>query len=147
MKFNLFITQDEESITLCVHKRTKLTDKIEEIVNDNQFNEDITNIYGYLENDIVLLKIEEISRFYVEDDKIYASINRKSYQIKKRLYQIEEILPSYFIKINKSSIVNINFIKKFNTSWKATLYVELKNGEKDYVSRRQIKKVKERLGI
>lgn len=147
MKFNLFITQGEESITLCVHKRTKLTDKIEEIVNDNQFNEDITNIYGYLENDIVLLKIEEISRFYVEDDKIYASINRKSYQIKKRLYQIEEILPSYFIKINKSSIVNINFLKKFNTSWKATLYVELKNGEKDYVSRRQIKKVKERLGI
>lgn len=146
MKFNLVITKEEESITLCVHKRTTLTDKIEELVN----NENVvngTNIYGYLDDDIVLLKINEISRFYVEEDKTYASINNKTYQIKKRLYQIEEILPKYFIRINKSSIVNIHYIKRFNTSWRANLFVELNDGIQDYVSRRQVKKVKERMGI
>lgn len=146
MKFNLVITKEEESITLCVHKRTALTDKIEELVNgDNVVNG--TNIYGYLDDDIVLLKINEISRFYVEEDKTYASINNKTYQIKKRLYQIEEILPEYFIRINKSSIVNIHYVKRFNTSWRANLFVELNDGIQDYVSRRQVKKVKERMGI
>lgn len=147
MKFNLVITQEEESITLQVHKRTPLTDKIEELVINEEMIVEGININGYLEDDIVVLKLEEISRFYIEEDKAYAAINNKTYLIKKRLYQIEEMLPSYFIKINKSSIINIHFIKKFNTSWTANLFVELNDGTKDYVSRRQIKNVKERLGI
>ena len=147
MKFNLIITKEEESITLCVHKRTQLTDKIEELVNNDELTIDGININGYLDKDIVPLKLEKISRFYAEDDKCYASVDNKTYQIRKRLYQIEEILPSYFIRINKSSIININFIKRFNTSWTANVFVELKDGVKDYISRRQLKNVKERLGI
>lgn len=147
MKFNLIITKEEESITLCVHKRTPLTDKIEELVNNDELTIDGININGYLDKDIVPLKLEKISRFYAEDDKCYASVDNKTYQIRKRLYQIEEILPSYFIRINKSSIININFIKRFNTSWTANVFVELKDGVKDYISRRQLKNVKERLGI
>ena len=147
MKFNLIITKEEESITLCVHKRTPLTDKIEELVNNDELTIDGININGYLDKDIVPLKLEKISRFYSEDDKCYASVDSKTYQIRKRLYQIEEILPSYFIRINKSSIININFIKRFNTSWTANVFVELKDGVKDYISRRQLKNVKERLGI
>ena len=147
MKFNLIITKEEESITLCVHKRTPLADKIEELVNNDELTIDGININGYLDKDIVPLKLEKISRFYSEDDKCYASVDSKTYQIRKRLYQIEEILPSYFIRINKSSIININFIKRFNTSWTANVFVELKDGVKDYISRRQLKNVKERLGI
>ncbi len=147
MKFKLIITKEEESITLCVHKRTPLTDKIEELVNNNEISIEGININGYLEKDIVPLKLEEISRFYAEEDKCYASVDSKTYQIKKRLYQIEEILPSYFIRINKSSIININFIKRFNTSWTANVFVELKDGVRVYISRRQLKIVKERLGI
>ncbi len=147
MKFNLVITKDEESITLCVHKRTPLTDKIEELVSSDNLTINGVNINGYLEKDIVLLKLEDISRFYLEDDKCYADVEGKTYQIRKRLYQIEEMLPSYFIRINKSSIINIHFIKRFNTSWTANVFVELKDGAKDYISRRQLKKVKERLGI
>lgn len=147
MKFNLIITKEEESITLCVHKRSPLTDKIEELVRNDELSIDGININGYLEKDIVPLKLEKISRFYAEDDKCYASVDKKTYQIRKRLYQIEEILPSYFIRINKSSIININFIKRFNTSWTANVFVELIDGFKDYISRRQLKNVKERLGI
>ncbi len=147
MKFNLIITKEEESITLCVHKRSPLTDKIEELVRNDELSIDGININGYLEKDIVPLKLEKISRFYAEDDKCYASVDNKTYQIRKRLYQIEEILPSYFIRINKSSIININFIKRFNTSWTANVFVELMDGFKDYISRRQLKNVKERLGI
>ena len=147
MKFKLIITKEEESITLCVHKRTPLTDKIEELVNNNEISIEGININGYLEKDIVPLKLEEISRFYAEDDKCYASVDSKTYQIKKRLYQIEEILPSYFIRINESSIINIYFIKRFNTSWTANVFVELKDGVRVYISRRQLKIVKERLGI
>ena len=67
--------------------------------------------------------------------------------IKYRLYQIEEIAPTSFIKINKSCLVNKHYIKRFYSSWGGSLYVQLKNNESDYISRRQTKIVMERMNI
>ncbi len=64
-----------------------------------------------------------------------------------RLYNIEEMLNKDFIKINQSSIANISKIQKFDASISGTLKVIFKNGYTDYVSRRNIKKVKERIGL
>ena len=52
-----------------------------------------------------------------------------------------------FIKINQSCIANIRQIQRFDTSFSGTLRVIFKNGYTDYVSRRQLKAVKERLGL
>ena len=67
--------------------------------------------------------------------------------IKNRLYQIEEIVDSNFIKINQSCIANINQIKKFDATLGASLLVIFKNGHSDYISRRELKNVKRRLGL
>ena len=64
-----------------------------------------------------------------------------------RLYQLEELLPSDFLKINQSCLVNIEKIKRFDSSIGASLRVMLDDGDRDYVSRRQLKTVKERLGL
>ena len=67
---------------------------------------------------------------------------------KKRLYKIEEMLEDDdFIKINQSCIVNIKMIESFDASIGGALMIKLKNGYRDYISRRQIKAVKERLGL
>ena len=52
-----------------------------------------------------------------------------------------------FIKINQSCLVNKHYIKCFKSSWKGSFLVELKNGEKDFISRRQTKIVLERMGL
>jgi len=60
---------------------------------------------------------------------------------------LEEKLSSDFIKINQSCIVNIKKIEKFSASIYGTLNIKLKNGYSDYVSRRNMKKIKERFGL
>lgn len=147
MKINIFIDNQEEQVIIHSHEKNELVNKIEELVLNHENKIEGINCYGYLENDIVLLKICDIDSFYVSEDKTYASIKDKKYNIKKRLYQIEEMLNDDFIKINKSCIINKNHIKRFNTSWSGALLVELINGDKEYVSRRMIKNLKERMGI
>ena len=83
----------------------------------------------------------------MEDGRVYALLSGKRLRLKSRLYEIEDVLPECFIRINQSCIVNISMIKKFTVSIGAALMVELKCGYRDYVSRRQVKKVKERLRI
>lgn len=105
------------------------------------------NIFGYLENDIVPIKLSDIYRIYSDDNNTYISVGRKIYKIKEKLYELENILPHNFIRINKSCIININVIDHFDASWKGTLCVILKNKEQDYIARRRVKSIKERLGL
>ena len=143
MKIKVIITAiEEERIEIYAHEHSDLISKIESLIND-----ETKSVNGYFEDDIVSLKISEIYRFYVEDNKLYASGKDGIFQVKMRLYQIEELVGDSFVKINQSCLVNKSKIKKFSSSLGGYLLVELKNGEKDYVSRRQTKVVLERMGI
>jgi DNA-binding LytR/AlgR family response regulator len=132
----------EERIEIYSKEYNNLIKQIEELIRN--YN---NNLIGYFEDEIVPLKFDEVYRFFIEDKKIFASTKDKKYLIKLRLYQIEELVNSSFIKINQSCLVNKNKIKKFSSSWGGTILVELKNGDKEYISRRQTKTVLERMGI
>ena len=60
---------------------------------------------------------------------------------------MEELLDNSFIKINQGCIVNINKILKFDSSITGSIKVILKNGFNDYISRRELKNVKRRIGL
>ena len=147
MKFKFIKDNNEEKVVVYAQEKNNLVNQIEELVISNDLIIDGVNINGYLESDIVPLKIFDIVSFYCDDDKTFARVNNKSYQIKFRLYQIEEKLSNSFIRINKSRIINKNFIEKFDISWNGTIMVKMKNGDFDYVSRRLLKSVKERMEL
>jgi DNA-binding LytR/AlgR family response regulator len=63
------------------------------------------------------------------------------------MYTVEEQLGGRFVKINQSCTVNVDKIERFDVSIGGALRVTLKNGFRDHVSRRQLKAVKERMGI
>ena len=65
----------------------------------------------------------------------------------KPLMVLEILSKSLFIKINQSTVANITKIERFETSIGGSLSVRFKNGYRDYVSRRNLKKIKERMGI
>lgn len=143
MKLKIIIDRNrEEEIFVFAHERTNLIDEIECLVNDYQ-----KEIIGYTCGGVHKLIPSQITCFVVENNKVYAISEKEKLQIKMRLYQLEEMLGDGFIKINQSCIANINEIKKFDTSISGTLKVVFKNGYSDYVSRRNIKTVKERLGV
>ncbi len=143
MKFRLIIDKKrEEEVIVYSHKETKLTEEIKRIVES-----DATELIGYFEREAYRIKLSEIFCFVAQDNNVYAITAENSLRVKMRMYQLEEMLDDNFIKINQSCIVSIRQIRNFDSSFSGVLKVVMKNGYSDYVSRRNIKKVKERLGV
>ncbi|MBE6542129.1 MAG: LytTR family transcriptional regulator [Ruminococcaceae bacterium] len=143
MKFRLIIDPNrDEEVIIYAKQRSEITDEIENLV-----KEEVTELIGYGKRDIVKLDIRNVVCFTVDDGKVYAVTDKEKLWIKSRLYQVEGLLDSNFVKINQSCIANIKKIKKFDVSFGGALTVIFKNGYTDYVSRRQMKIVKERIGF
>ncbi len=132
----------EEEVIIYAHERNETVEAIEKLVSSTQFE-----LIGYSGKSAVRLDQAEIYCFTVEDNKVYAITESEKLQVKLRLYQIEDIADESFVKINQSCIANVRQIKRFDASVSGTLRVTFKNGYTDYVSRRQLKTVKERLGL
>ena len=101
---------------------------------------------AYTEDDIKVLKFSEIECVTVDGSKTYAvDVTGERYRLKMRLYEISEILPGYFIKINKSSLANRKQIERFSAAFSGSVDVIFKSGFRDYVSRRCFADIKKEL--
>ena len=105
-----------------------------------------SGLFGYTEAEAKKLNLFDVNCFITESNKTYALTNEKL-QVKMRLYEVEGILDENFIKINQSCIANVRQIEKVQATFSGALSVVFKNGYKDYISRRNLKSVKERLGV
>ena len=142
MKFRFVKSEDTQEIVAYNIEKTNLIKEIELLC-----YQDSNLIIGYDNKIIKELNPIEIECFYTQNEKIYAHTNNNDYLIKKRLYELNEMLKDSFIYINQGCLVNIKKIDHFDASISGTLLIYLKSGFKDYVSRRQIKNIKERLGL
>lgn len=143
MNCKLIINQTHpEEVLIYAHKESKLTQSIARLCADDAFE-----LIGYKDKEMLRLNLAEICCFIVEDNKIYALTQKDKWQLKCRLYTLEESLPKGFVKINQSCIAQIKLIERFDASFSGSLTVHFKNGYTDYVSRRNMKTVKERLGL
>ena len=99
MKFQMILDQEkEEAVFARVHKRTALVDEIEKLVLEGGQGRTFA---GYDEDGIRMLEIGAVEAFYVEGDKTFAAYQGGKYRVRKRLYELEEVLPEYFRRINK----------------------------------------------
>lgn len=95
-----------------------------------------------------ILEPDQIYRIYAGNQKIYAVTPQGEFRLKSRLYELEEQLKeNMFVRISNSELVNLKKAEQFDLSLSGTICVQLKNGEKSYVSRRYVKKIKEILGV
>ena len=143
MKFEIIIDKEkDEQITATVHERSYLTEQIEKLVMEYSGKDKIT---AFLDDDIIKLSISEIECITVLDSKTYAVYKGGDlYHLKQRLFEIEKVLPSHFIKINKSTIANENRIERFKANFSGAVDAIFKCGYKDYVSRRCFAEIKRR---
>lgn len=132
----------EEEVIIYAHERNETVESIERIVSSTQLE-----LIGYSGKSAVKLEWSEVYCFIVEDNRVYAVTEKEKLQLKLRLYQVEKMADKGFVKINQSCVANIKHIKRFDASVSGTLRVIFKNGYTEYVSRRQLKTVKERLGL
>jgi len=142
LDFKLIIDKEhKEEVIVYAKAETQLVNSIKELVLSE------TQLVAFKGDEIIKISPNDVYCFTIEKNKLYAVMENEKLQIKKRLYQIEESLGNTFVKINQSSIANIKKIDRFSVSIGGALMVKFKNGYRDFVSRRQVKFVKERMGI
>ena len=143
MKFSLIIDETkEEEITATVHSRSSLTEKIEILV--MQYS-GADRIPVFTEDEIKILPFPEIECIFSENGKTFVTDSSgKKYRIKMRLSEIEEALPSYFIRINKSALANEHRILRFDAAFSGGVDAIFRCGYREYVSRRCFAEIRRR---
>ncbi len=72
---------------------------------------------------------------------------KNRYRLDKPLYELDQLLGEAFVRVSKSSIVNIRQISHVSAGFNGSLELVMKNGMEDYISRSFRKSFKERLGL
>ena len=80
-----------------------------------------------------------------KDNIIYGKEHR--YRSRKRLYEMQQQLGAGFMQISKSTLVNLSYMSNVEAGFSGTLLLKLKNGCKDYVSRKYLPEFKKYLGL
>ena len=143
MKYKLILDKNaDEEIIAIVHAPSSLTQQIENLVCSFSGADSIT---GCREDELRRLAFEEIECITVLERKVIA-IDTKGdhYRIQERLRDLEDILPSYFIRINKSTLANEHCIARFDAAFSGGVDAVFKCGYRDYVSRRCFAEIKRR---
>ena len=143
MKYKLIIDKNaDEEIIAIVHAPSSLTQQIENLVCSYSGAD---YMMGYRDDEMRKLAFEEIECITILDRKVIA-IDAKGnrYSLKDRLRDLEDVLPSYFIRINKSTLANEHRILRFDAVVSGGVDAVFACGYREYVSRRCFAEIRRR---
>ena len=143
MRFRMIIDKTaEEEVVATVHEPSGLTEKIEALVTNRG---EAMQLVGYMEDTMRILEVSEIECVTVLEGKTYAiDAENRRYRLKQRLYELEELLPPSFIRINKSALANEKRLERFTASFSGAVDAIFRCGYREYVSRRCFVQIKRR---
>lgn len=142
IKFDIQKGYTEPEIHLCHREKTPELICIHEML-ENFLG---TGLRVQKGQEVRTLVPSQMVRIYSASKKVYIRTGEDCYEVKERLYTLEEQLGDWgFVRISNSEIVNIGQIEKLDMSYTGTIRMYMKNGDETYVSRRYVKKIKEEL--
>ena len=143
MKYKLIIDKEaDEEIIAIVRAPSALTQQIENLVCSFSGAD---SIMGYREDEMRKLAFGEIECITVLDRKVMAiDAQGERFALKDRLRELEGILPSYFIRINKSTLANEHRIAHFDAVFSGGVDAVFQCGYREYVSRRCFAEIRRR---
>ncbi|MBO4682102.1 MAG: LytTR family transcriptional regulator [Clostridiales bacterium] len=145
MKVNIDVSAEYKEPYAVIHT-DKVTDEIRRIVDLFSGNETpVTALQN--EEEIVVLQPKEIYMVRIEggDTVIYGE--RQKYRSRKRLYELADVLGKQFMQISKTTLINLSYIDSIEPGFSGTMLMKMKNGNKDYVSRKYLPEFKKYLGL
>lgn len=146
MKVEVIIDEslDENKVTIYAKKYSKDIENIRDMLTDRLLDK----IVAFYDKEIFILSFDEIIRIFAQDGDVFVKTNNKSYKVRLTLTELEKRLDKKkFIRISRSEIVNIDYIKRLDLSFIGTIAIEFTNDEVSYVSRRRLKDFKKVLGL
>ena len=145
MKVSVDISPEFKEPYAVIHT-DKVTDEIQQMIDSLSARDaPITALWN--EKDIIVLKPMEIYMVRVEDGDTIIYGEKKKYRSRKRLYELANQLGKQFMQISKTTLINLSYMDCIEPGFSGTLLLKLKNGSKDYVSRKYLPEFKKYLGL
>lgn len=145
MKINIDIADDHDDEISITIKAKEWSSELDELITflKKQGSE---RLFGVQEDQTILLNPVEIDYVYAEQRKVFAASAKEQMEVKMKLYEVENILaPYHFMRFSKSVIGNLQRIARFELSFNGNLCVYFHSGNKEYISRKYVQGIKERL--
>lgn len=146
MKIKLEVDPDiaENEITI---KCPEIDEKIQELQRMlSSFDSSGTQIVFYKNEKEFYFPVNRILFFETSDNGIDAHTRDDVFKVKYKLYELDEIVPPYFLRVSKSTILNTHEVYSISRNLTASSIVEFKNSiKKVYVSRNYYKELVEKM--
>ena len=134
--------EEEEVIIRC----QELDDDLLRLI--NRLKSGKVRITGYQGSTLRQLLPKEIYYFESVDNKVFAYCEQEVFEVKEKLYEIEErFQQTDFQRISKSVIVNVSLIESIAPMLGSRLEATMQNREKVIISRQYVPELKKKLGI
>lgn len=129
MKINIELQVDieETSITIVTKEYNSDIKEIEKYLKSLQ---QLQEIKGYLLDKECYLVLKDVLFFETEGRDIVAHTKDHGYVVKYKLYELEQLLPDYFVRVSKSAIVNVIKIYSINRNLVKSGMIEFQNSNK-----------------
>ena len=98
-------------------------------------------------NEKHLLSISKIAYIESVDRRTFIYTENDCYESKLKLYEIEERFHDNFLRISKSCIVRLKYIRSLKSEFDRKIRITLENGEQLIASRQYAVELKKRLGV
>ena len=145
VKIRLDISSEYREKEVIIRANKKDEEVAEILRNLQEIDTKLHNINGYLDNTVYSLSTQDILFFETNDRNVYAHTKDNAFLIHYRLYELEENLPDNFLRVSKSSILNVDEVKSLTQSVMGNLIQFRDSYKQIYVSRRFLKKLKLKL--
>ena len=149
MKVDINISRDVNEPFVVIHTK-EMTPEISELANNiSQISDNSSagRIIGTLEDKMIVLEADTISVIRVDSEKVYVVSDGETYRVNRRMYELLEILGKDFMQISKSASINLKYLKSVEPYFNGVMVLHLKDGEKEYISRKYVPELKKYLGI
>lgn len=146
MKIQLIIDEKYHETEIHIYAR-QYNEQIERLMEQLKGVQTTTVIDGYLQQEIHMLKIKDIYSIYAEGSKVYLQTTEHEFESKRKLYELETILLHDFVRVSKSTLVNIDKIASIQMGRIGSTEIILDDESTVHVSRKYLKELKSRLGI
>lgn len=133
---------DEPEMIIRAPRLTEDVARLQQLILEQK----MTPLTFYKDRSEYFVDVSEILFFETDGEKIYGHTREEAYEVRQKLYELEEILPITFCRISKSTIVNTKQIYSIEKSFSGTSTVNFYQTHKQvHVSRHYYQLLKERL--
>ncbi|RIW32044.1 LytTR family transcriptional regulator [Bacillus salacetis] len=144
MRVNIEIHEKYDETFITIHAG-KWSEELEALVKKLE-QKSPNRIVGSEGEQSILLSPDEIDYVFAVNRKVFASIHKQSIELNMKLYEAEDLLESHgFCRLSKSAIGNLNRINRFELAFNGSLCVFFHSGSKEYVSRKYVQELKQKL--